>query len=404
MTKNSFVVALAVFGWILWSARSDAQDALFAPASPVTVGRGSGEVLLADLDRDGHLDLFTRHLLTRSAAVRLGDGTGRFAASAATVLHFDYGVGAAALGDVNADGVLDLAVTSRDRRREYVHILLGTARGGFDQGSASRLVAGAASRSSGDYKPIVRLVDVNEDGKLDVVYANAQHNTLEILFGDGRGGFSPPEVVVLGVERAYYTSALGDVDGDGHLDVVAVSNGWSGSGPGRVLTKRGDGRGAFADAAGPPVTVLSAPRLVALADVNGDGRADVVLAHSRSNLLSVLLSDGNGRFTPARGSPMNVGMEAWAAAVTDVDRDGKADLVVSTVSGAAPWSSRVVVLLGDGRGFVPAPGSPFPVGPGAYFLAVGDVNEDGRPDIAAASFEGDAVTVLLGRALATPRP
>jgi hypothetical protein len=60
-------------------------------------------------------------------------------------------------------------------------------------------------------------------------------------------------------------------------------------------------------------------------------------------------------------------------------------------------SSRVAVLLGDGHSFTPAPGSPFPVGLGAYNVAVGDVNEDGKPDVATSSFEGDGVTILLGR-------
>ena len=83
--------------------------------------------------------------------------------------------------------------------------------------------------------------------------------------------------------------------------------------------------------------------------------------------------------------------------VGDFNRDRKADLVAPTVDHVAPYRSGVVVLLGDGHGFTPAPGSPFAAGPGAYNVAVGDVNEDGKVDIAASSFEGDGVTILLGR-------
>jgi hypothetical protein len=242
-------------------------------------------------------------------------------------------------------------------------------------------------------------VDLNEDGKLDVVTANGQRNTLEILLDDGRGGFSSAKVLVLGTQGGLYTSGVGDVDGDGHLDVVAVSSGWSGSGPGRIVTKLGDGRGGFMDAASESVTASPAPRLVALADVNGDRRADVVLGHSRSNLLSILRGEGNGVFVPVPASPLDLGMETWAVDVADVDQDGRADLVVAIVnSAAAPYHSRIAVLRGDGLGFVPADGSPFPAGRGAYHLDLGDLNEDGRLDVVGSSFEGDAVTVLLGRA------
>ena len=83
--------------------------------------------------------------------------------------------------------------------------------------------------------------------------------------------------------------------------------------------------------------------------------------------------------------------------VADLNRDRHADLVAATVDHTKPFRSRVVLLLGDGQSFTLAPGLPFPVGLGAYNVAVGDVNEDGKPDVATSSFEGDGVTILLGR-------
>jgi hypothetical protein len=133
----------------------------------------------------------------------------------------------------------------------------------------------------------------------------------------------------------------------------------------------------------------------ALADLNGDRRPDVVF--NRRTELGVWLNQGDGRFTPAAGSPWPLGAEAFAVVVADLNRDRHADLVAATVDHTKPFRSRVVLLLGDGHSFTLAPGLPFPVGLGAYNVAVGDVNEDGKPDVATSSFEGDGVTILLGR-------
>lgn len=387
LIQLAFLV-LVVFFSISWATQDHSPRPLFVPApgSPVTIGPGSGEVVLADLNRDGHLDLLTKHLLSRNVAVRLGDGHGHFALVAEGPLHFDCPPGAIALGDVNNDRLLDLVVASRDDHGEYVHIFLGNGQGGFRPLPQSPCTTSA---SIGSYKPSLRLVDVNEDGNLDIVTANGRRNRIEILFGDGRGGFSLGAMVPLEPGQSLYSFALGDVDGDGHLDLVTASRSDANSRPGRLVIKRGDGKGAFTDVPGSPLSVPPGPGFETLADVNGDQQLDIVLSHS-SPQLSVLLSRGKGLFTPAPGSPYHMGAPAFAVVVADVNGDQRNDLVAAT-------GNSVTVLLGDPRGFVPAPGSPFRAGPGAYNVAVGDLNEDGKLDIVASSFEGNAVTVLLGR-------
>jgi hypothetical protein len=205
-------------------------------------------------------------------------------------------------------------------------------------------------------------------------------------------------VVRLKSDQDYYSFAPGDVDGDQQLDLVIVSSARSTLGPGQVVVKRGDGKGGFKDLVGSALPVSAGPRLRTLADVNGDQQLDLVLSHGDSDLLSVLLNEGNGLFTPAPSSPLKLGLPVFAVVVADANQDKQADLLAAAVDASASSSgSRIVVLLGDGKGFAPAPGSPFLAGPGAYNLTTGDVNEDGKLDIAASSFEGDAVTVLLGQ-------
>lgn len=363
------------------------QIPLFSPApgSPVTVGKGPGQVILADVNGDGRLDLVTRHLLERLLTVQLGDGTGRFAAAPSGQISLSYMPGALELGDVNSDKILDLGVTISDR--DAVDIFLGDGKGGFSRVAASPFTVSAAVEFN---TRSLHLVDLNEDGKPDIVTANHRRNSFATLLGNGRGGFSPGPTATFHAGHADYTFAFGDIDGDGHLDVVAAS-GEKGDSvePGRVVTLRGDGKGAFKADSIPPLSVPAGPHFVTLADVNGDQRLDIVISHS-SNQLSILLNGGNGKFAPAPAAPYDLGIEAFAVAVADVNRDKRNDLVAATVDSVTVW-------LGSGERFVPAPGSPFRAGPGAYNLTLGDINQDGKLDVAASSFEGNAVTVLLGR-------
>jgi hypothetical protein len=391
MWKLTVVLIASVGFSCTWQARSQEPPLRPGPSSPIRVGHGSGHILLADIDRDGHLDLVTQHLLSSSVSILSGDGTGHFASFEGAPMRLGYQPGNLTLGDVNHDGILDLGITSRDAGSEYVHVLLGNGRGGFHPLSGSPFTASASAKT---YKPSLHFVDVNEDGNLDIVTANGRRNTIEVLFGDGRGRFSRPSLVKLEPGSNFHSFALGDLDGDGHLDVAIASSG-PGVEPGRLAIRRGDGTGGFTDHHGSRLSVPSDARIGGLVDTNGDRRPDIVLNHGAE--LSVLLNQGRCRFTPATPSPLPLGMRAYAVAVADIDRDKHADLVVPTVDHVAPYRSRVALLLGDGHGFTPAPGSPFPAEPGAYNVAVGDVNGDGKLDVAASSFEGDGVTILLGR-------
>jgi hypothetical protein len=368
-----------------WATQVDSQGPLFSPApgSPVKVGEGSGKVLLVDVNGDGNLDLVTQHLLRHIVAVQLGDGTGRFVAGSSITLG--YQPGDIKLGDVNGDKILDLAVSRSEPNK--VDIFFGEGKGSFNLAPGSPFTVSAAPEK---YTYGLQLVDLNEDGNLDIVTANNRRNTCASLLGNGRGGFAPGPIVTFPAGHSFYTFAFDDVDGDRHLDIVIASGEQGESAePGRVTWLRGDGKGAFKEMSAAPLSVPVGPRYLTLGDVNGDGRLDVVISHF-SEQLSVMLNNGQGKFTPAPASPYNLRERGYAVVAADVNRDKKSDLVVAT-------ADNVIVLLSDKAGFVPAPGSPFAAGPGAYHLTVGDINKDGKLDVAASSFEGNAVTVLLGR-------
>jgi hypothetical protein len=125
---------------------------------------------------------------------------------------------------------------------------------------------------------------------------------------------------------------------------------------------------------------------VALGDLNGDGRADAVVANLVSPTVSVLLGDGTGGL----GAPASFGVGAvpFSVAIGDLDRDGKADLAVAN-------RFSVSVLLGDGAGGFGAPAD-FPAGDLPSEVAIGDLNHDGKADLAVTDYDSDTVSVLLG--------
>jgi len=131
------------------------------------------------------------------------------------------------------------------------------------------------------------------------------------------------------------------------------------------------------------------PFWVEAGDFNGDGILDLAVAEYRDQSVSVLLGDGTGRFGPPRGFPINGGTQALA--IADMNLDGRADLVVPTYSGS------VDVLLGDGTGGFFAPRG-YSSG-AATSIATADFNGDGRPDVAVNVFNQAAVYVLLGDGL-----
>ena len=319
-------VSLALLASIVSAFPLQAQTPLFVPdpGSPVTVGPGSGTVILRDVSRDGHLDMLTRHLLTRRIELLRGDGKGGFARLDSIV--FEYEPGDMKLGDMNRDRIPDLVVTSNNR--DFVDVLLGDGRGRFRLANGSPFTV---SRVIDTYnKRTLHLLDLNEDGNLDIATANGRlRNTVRTLLGNGRGGFSPGPIVRLDTRGNSFLLAFGDVDGDGHQDVVTASSEMdSAAVQGRVAIQHGDGRGNFRSTRGSALLVPPRPTAITLADTDADGRLDIVTGH-RGNLLSVLLNRGDG-FQPTAGSPYDVVDQVYGLTAADVNGDQKADLLAAT--------------------------------------------------------------------------
>jgi hypothetical protein len=145
-------------------------------------------------------------------------------------------------------------------------------------------------------------------------------------------------------------------------------------------------------AVGSPFATGTAPRSVAVGDFNGDGIPDLATPDFGSNNVTVLLGNGSGGFSPAANSPFAVGAGPQFVAIGDFNGDGFPDLAVANET-----SNNVTILLGNGAGsFTASPGSPFGTGTQPHCVVVGDFNGDGIEDIATANYGSNNLTVMLG--------
>ncbi len=298
-----------------------------------------------------------------------------------------------ALGDFDEDGDLDIAVSLQSGD---LSVLLRGVDGSYAQ-------APSFPRSLGSsYAGPMRAVDLDGDGHLDLVALQIR-DTISyalVLLGDGDGGFGT--VASIPLTGTPGSMAVADVTGDGRLDLLLPSYLPSDT---RLLTMPGDGAGGFGSplASQPPLDG-SDPAAIVVADLDHDGDRDAAVAHvfSSAGIVTVLRNDGAGGFARAAGSPFDIGSGVLTMAGGDVDGDGELDLVAPVRP--ASRDNRTItagVLLGNGAaGFAAGPGGSFvtppalnPVSPFAFPL--GDLDGDGKLDGAIATDAG-AVWPLLG--------
>ncbi|HEX5109164.1 MAG TPA: VCBS repeat-containing protein [Vicinamibacterales bacterium] len=357
-----------------------------AEGPPIRIGRPNN-IAIGDVNNDGHPDLV---VATQASTVTifLGRGNGQFTPALPGAIKVPAPPDELAVGDLNGDTNLDLALGNHDSYG--VTLLSGDGRGGFRLAPSSPVVMkeGRQPHTHG-----LAIADFNRDGKSDLASVNSNDdNDVAVMLGDGNGRFTRAPGSPFSVGQAPYPLAVGDLDNDGAMDAVVTITGLGApaSTPSNLLTVLfGDGRGGFRRQ---DVTLRTKSTwFVAIADVNGDRNLDLAATHGSSSLVSVVLGDGRGGFTEAQGSPLDLGHNAFSIGIADLNRDGRSDVLAAADEG-------VRVMLNNGRGgFVTAPGSPFATGKGSWRLAVADVNSDGKLDVATSNLETDSVTVLLGR-------
>lgn len=371
-------------------------DGSFTTATELQANRTPETIQLADLNGDGQLDILTGNGFDSTLSVWVGNGDGSFQNS--TSYEIQRSAERLTLADVNQDGSLDVLINSGNydlfssqpafRPDRDITLILGNGDGTFaatvatddpnPPGGPTAFATFAAVQAtspitiSGIEAESLHLVDMDQDGILDLVNTNSIRNVASIYRGNGDGTFVMDGFSVGSNPQSL---ALADVNGDGIADSI------SGNGTGadsQVTVQLGNGDGTFAMAANYAVGRL--PQDIQIADVNGDGVVDILTANTNSNSVSVLLGNGDGTF--ADQLVFSASRGPTALALDDTNDDGFLDIIATGTD-----DNSVSVLLGNGDGtFIDHPNA----GSSRVVLS-GDLNQDGVIDIVSLGS-----TVLLG--------
>jgi Bacterial Ig-like domain (group 3)/FG-GAP-like repeat len=366
----------------------------FVPMSIFSTGGAAEFSAVADFNRDGKLDTVASNL-NGSIAILLGNGNGTFQ-SPRIITTLTAGAHPIVTADFNRDGNPDLAVL--DPVKAVVRIYLGKGDGTF--GSPKTITVGNSAR-------IMVIGDLNGDTYPDLLFnaikgsGNTASGGFTILMNAKGGNFNAPVMITSAKGVAGGVLTAGDVNRDGHLDVVTAN------GSGNVEVFLGNGNGTFREQV--PFDddfPEDGETQLLLADLHGQGKLDLVIANPggyNRDSGRIELRQGNGDGTFSEPSYLSAGfITAWVSAV-DMNADGKLDLVIANA-----YSNSISVLINQGSGkfastaafaatplLLPAfPESLSAVGLGP--MSIADFNGDKKPDIVVANALGLQVLLNIG--------
>jgi hypothetical protein len=335
----------------------------------LTAGTSPSGVALGDFNRDGRLDVVTANRGSGNVSVFLQSGTPTEAtrySNGSTQITTHANNRSVVVADFNRDGRDDIAAGGNGA----ISILLGAGGGVFSKPNADFTMAS-------DFDLAAR--DIDHDGKLDLV--SKAGTGLRVLYGNGNGTFGAETVYADAVDGTFFE--LIDLENDGQDDVLFSSADSSVNVPVRFgFRERGCGfvgRGVAA------ANVGNGALGTAVADLNRDGKPDVITSDGATDLLTISMGLGDGNLLPLSDQVKTEGRATFMA-VGDVNNDKIPDLLVSNND----FNGTVIRLIGNGAGgFINSQSYPTDFHPATVVIA--DFNGDGEADFATAN-SGDLRT------------
>ncbi|MEZ5461964.1 FG-GAP-like repeat-containing protein [Dokdonella sp.] len=372
----------------------DGTRAGFTVHQDFPAGDGTNSAEVADLNGDGRPDAIATNYFGGSVSVLINvTSPGAYDPEFVSMQSFSTGLNptSVASADVNGDGLRDLLVSNH--YEGTTSVLMNATTPGDGAASFSPQVAFASGAG-----PLgLVATDLNGDGRPDIAAASSAENAVAVLLNATLAGTAAPDFMTQQMFGAG-TSPTGlvgaDINGDGRADLI-VSN--TSDDELSVLlnsTVPGSSTASFLPR---QAFDVAKPRSAVVSDINSDGRKDVIVINAEANTFSVMLNATEpGSLLPAFAAAQLFasGSGAVAVDVADADGDGKPDLFVSN-----RYDDQISVFLNSTEpgSFVVdfASAEPFAAGSSPEAVKASDLNLDGKPDILGTNFNGDSISVLL---------
>ena len=367
----------------------------FSAKTDFATGANPYAVAIGDLNGDGKSDIVVANHNSNTVSVFLnttapGSTTPTFAA------RTDFATGAwpdgVSIGDLNGDGLPDLVVTNNNSNT--VSVFLNTT----TPGATTPSFSAKTDFSTGTSPVGVSIGDLNGDGMPDIVVTNSGSTFISVFMNTTAPGATTPSFstqtdFAIGGEQLGVS--INDLNGDGKPDLAVVN--YTMNTVSVFLNTTAPGASTPSFSAKTDFATGIGPYFLSVADLNGDGLPDLAVPNSQAGTISVLLNTTvPGATTPTFSAktdfPVMTG--PLVVSISDFNGDGEPDLVAVNVG-----SNTVSVLLNTTVMGVPTPSfsakTDFPTGAYPYFVSVGDLNGDGKPDLAVVDANANTISVLL---------
>ncbi len=252
--------------------------------------------------------------------------------------------------------------------------------------------------TTGNYPHSIALADFNGDGKTDVLVSRGSSSTVSVFPNTSSSGSISFGTLLdfPATGNNHEVAATADVDGDGKLDFVLTNN--LGNNSVSVFRNTGSG-GSISFAPKVDYPVDNSPYSVATGDLNGDGKPDLAIVNSGSNKISVYRNTSTpGNISFAARIDFTVGSSPYSIVIGDINADGKPELAITTQGGSSSLSVMKNTTTGGTISF-DAPVDYATFG-GPFVVSIGDLDADGKPDLAAAGAGPNSAIVIRNTTVA----